>query len=1189
MAVRVEHNAEPIPGYRLIERLGGGGFGEVWKAEAPGGLHKAIKFVYGDLGSAGDSDQRAKQELKALERVRTVRHPYILSLERYEVIEGQLVIVMELADRNLWDRFRECRAQGLPGIPREELLRYMEETAEALDLMNKEFQLQHLDIKPQNLFLVHNHIKVADFGLVKDLEGSQASVTGGITPVYAAPETFDGRVSRFSDQYSLAIVFQELLTGQRPFNGTNVRQLIMQHISAAPNVAPLNPVDQPTILRALSKKPDERYPTCTEFVTTLRQGTPGSASGSLTSANAPVSPSAITSISSVPQTWQGILTPAPSSVPQTANIRPGVETGSSSQGATHCIRAVDQAVLGEGAFRAPPEISGSGSLFPALVIAIGQVGLTVMQRLREILHQQVAPLTQLTHLRFLLVDTDPEVMRVATRGAGGAGLSASEVLLTQLNRPSYYLKPRDGRPALEQWLNPRMLYRIPRSQVTTGVRALGRLAFIDNYRTIARRLQLELETILDPQALQSVARLTRLGLRSNRPRIYLLTSLAGGSGSGMFIDMAYTLRALLKQMGYENPDIVGILLLPPVDGSRTRLMSLGNTYAALTELNYFGSPDKLFQARYHERESPVYEQGPPFTRNVFLPLPEESDEVASQELIELCGQFLYRDLATPLGRAADLGRAGLPTVPWEARGQFGQTFNLFQLSWPQQSLLQAVARRLCQRLVQRWNSKDSKPLREQAQAWVHEQWLALELGADCFIQRLQDEVSSSLGKSPEATFLALVEPLKAGSAQGEPGSRQRARTDSRGLDPAPLMHALQEMEQFVGSPQEDYPAEEPPQLIRILREVSDRLAAEWSQKLAEISVQLIEEPTFRLAGAEEAIRQLIVSIEQVLQHHEPLARELAQKASEAHDHLSALAGRPLKQGQTRPRLTAFETIELARAYPKWRYQSLVLQYLSAAFVGLRGHLSDELREVNFCRVRLTELLRLLEEPTPAEAPLASSSRSPRDGGIGRKLFLSGCKDLHEAVELYLNGITPEHLLELDVRIEDMLRRNFTALVHVCLTSANILKDVYASMLTVARDYAAEHLPPTSVTDLFFEQFTDPQEAESEISNCFDEACPEILPSRSGHALSRTSELCLIATPDDLSSEQFKQLVQSALPETEIQFASSPDDILFFRERNNIAISDLEHMGPLAHDAYMQMSSTENFTPHTRTDIKFRGR
>ncbi len=217
MALHIEPNAEPIPGYRLIDRLGSGGFGEVWRAEAPGGLFKAIKFVQREADNSDSAliespndPSRADQEWKSLVRVRSVRHPFILLLDRFEYIDNYLVIVMELADRTLGDRFKECRTQGLPGIPREELLGYLIEAAEVLDLMNSQYQLQHLDIKPQNLFLVHNHIKVADFGLVKDTTagGKFMTITGGVTPVYAAPETFDGKFSRRCDQYSLAIVYQ---------------------------------------------------------------------------------------------------------------------------------------------------------------------------------------------------------------------------------------------------------------------------------------------------------------------------------------------------------------------------------------------------------------------------------------------------------------------------------------------------------------------------------------------------------------------------------------------------------------------------------------------------------------------------------------------------------------------------------------------------------------------------------------------------------------------------------------------------------------------------------------------------------------------------------------------------------------------------------------------------------------------
>ena len=155
MTTDIDVNLEPLPGYRLLGHIGAGGYGEVWRAEAPGGLVKAIKFVYGYL-----SDERAARELKALNRIKQTRHPFLLSLERIEVVDGQLVIVTELADMSLKDRFQQCLDAGRQSLPRDELLNYMRDTADALDYLT-EAKLQHLDIKPENILLLGGRVKVA--------------------------------------------------------------------------------------------------------------------------------------------------------------------------------------------------------------------------------------------------------------------------------------------------------------------------------------------------------------------------------------------------------------------------------------------------------------------------------------------------------------------------------------------------------------------------------------------------------------------------------------------------------------------------------------------------------------------------------------------------------------------------------------------------------------------------------------------------------------------------------------------------------------------------------------------------------------------------------------------------------------------------------------------------------------------
>jgi serine/threonine protein kinase len=258
-------NSEPIPGYRMTKYLGRGGVGEVWQVEAPGKVAKAVKLIPLENTEALLSDR----ELQGLAKIRSIRHPYLLSIDRYEITRGYVIIVMELADKSLADRFEECARVHGTGVPRDELLRYMRETAEVLDLLAVEHQLQHLDIKPENLFMMSGHIKVADFGLVHSSMTELAASALAFTPAYAPPELFSGRISPSADQYSLAVTYQELLTGRRPFDATSFRELVFAHDNLQPDFSSAPIEDRPVLLKAMSKNEDERYASCTAFIDAL--------------------------------------------------------------------------------------------------------------------------------------------------------------------------------------------------------------------------------------------------------------------------------------------------------------------------------------------------------------------------------------------------------------------------------------------------------------------------------------------------------------------------------------------------------------------------------------------------------------------------------------------------------------------------------------------------------------------------------------------------------------------------------------------------------------------------------------------------------------------------------------------------------------------------------------------------------
>jgi len=251
--------------YRLVEQLGEGGAGVIYKAEDQQ-LKRivAIKLLLGKGGMSEDKLTRFRGEARSVARL---NHPNIITLYDYAEDEGRPYLVIEyIPGQDLWELDNDYAPDLMPF---EVSLPIIDGILAALDYSH-ENQVIHRDLKPENVMITpDNQVKVMDFGLAR-IEGQSRLTQDGLvagTAAYLAPELAVGEPGDHRvDLYAVGVMMYELLTGRRPFSGDDPLTVISQHIHA-PVVPPQHyNADIPTnlqqvILKLLAKNPNDRYQT----------------------------------------------------------------------------------------------------------------------------------------------------------------------------------------------------------------------------------------------------------------------------------------------------------------------------------------------------------------------------------------------------------------------------------------------------------------------------------------------------------------------------------------------------------------------------------------------------------------------------------------------------------------------------------------------------------------------------------------------------------------------------------------------------------------------------------------------------------------------------------------------------------------------------------------------------------------
>jgi hypothetical protein len=834
----------------------------------------------------------------------------------------------------------------------------------------------------------------------------------------------------------------------------------------------------------------------------------------------------------------------------------------------------------------------------SIVIGLGGTGHKIVLDVRKRLVEKYGTLDVIPIVSFIQVDTDGAVLARNVNYSEEVNLRRSEIIHATVAGVENLKNRLNDYPHLRSWLKPAALTG-DIYQGAGAIRAQGRLAYFWNYAEFTRRLAEAYRQVTKDESISSA---NRKGLVVGEGvTVYIVGSLLGGTGSGVFLDIAYTVRDQLR--GNPNLEIVGIFSIPP-NSQAVPADNRPNAYASLLELNHFTDPSTEFEAQYTADTPPIRDARPPFHYCYLEDVSNPQIQLNSvDDLVAMIGHGIFLDLTSEFQRQKKSNRDNFKQymIVGDELGcpQNYCSMGLAAIHFPADKVRAACANRLAKQVVTGWMTPLDRAVN---------------------IATFTDQELDRLGLQPEqVTDQCLKVNVESGETLRDSIAQYWRQVNRQYMDQYPghervsawlseKDHAFSE--RFVDNdPNPDLRLKRRENLgefPRIIQANITRLLPAKQEALREMVSRIVSDPAHRHGVAEEVLQAASDRFRAWIKERNDAreaAAETVKPTADGRDRslgeIQRFAGdrtMRLVPGATRRSIDEQETVFVQRAQ-RANVSELEGQAATAAAL-----VYDELlRHVELLKAELARYIELLRQARTHFSRAEAMSVNLPVRVVGEVLFNPGHRMVDDSgEEVYQGG-------DIDERFQAYAGQDSVRLsvASKALKDLNVSQNIYAlrdtdlpRLASVIYSHAESVFDPVeneSVLEKFFQKYPGEEEAKAVLQKVVALSAPFMHAPKNAanYRHNDNKEQAIIgimngSQPQSEAEKRFARLVRQVVPNLHAQnWANNAEQhqALFLRERAAFPLRLLEGLPGYRYnyDQERQRGATAN-PMHSRFDI-----